>query len=172
MRSKSLLLLAGTVIGLGQASAAPAQSSLPQIEFISLADAEKMLRAIGAKVQRLEAPYHFSVTWPSGWSADGQLQNCEDKNSALNCRTLSIIAVNAKPKEISRAALMDFINEENSRSLYGVMFLDEHGNIVRRFTFFTTGNETASSGSLRILGWVQQVRRSQIALAKMKVTAE
>ena len=159
MRKIALTLAAAAPIMLGQASVASAQASLPQIDFLSPTDAERILRSTGAKVTRAEDPSHFLVVLPSGAKADAQLQNCEDRKSASNCRTLSVILTLAKPKEMNRAALLDFINEFNQHTVSVIIYLDEKNDVVLRFVFITTGNETIMSGAQKFAIWRQEIGR-------------
>ncbi|MGN3973545.1 YbjN domain-containing protein [Tsuneonella sp. SYSU-LHT278] len=106
----------------------------------------------------------YEIILPNGIPANAQLQNCEDKKTLSNCRTLSIIVNLQKPKGKNRADSLRIANEFNKNDIHGRSFVDEENDIITRFAFFVTGHEPSTSLATKLINWDAFVRSAVLSL--------
>lgn len=148
-------------MGLAAICAVPAnaQSANRTVEYITVEDAEMVLRAARTQATRNEDG-SFDIELVPGLMANGELQNCEDKAQALNCRTLSIVVNIGSPDGASREQVLELVNQCNRGDVYGRAFVNDRDTIVMRMSYIATGNEQLLSIVQKVLGWRAQVGRT------------
>lgn len=146
------------------------QAQNPGKEFLTPQDVERVFAATQAQAVRVknDAAVEYDVTLSWGPKVNAELQNCEDKARALNCRTISIIANLDHPENASRAELLEMVNQNNKRDIYGRAFLNDRDQIIARMAFIATGNETLRGLVYTFAGWQDHAWRFYIALYDKK----
>ena len=175
MRRSKLAILSITATGLialtpahVAAQSEPAQtdanSANVPVKFITRTDLSNAVSLIRPKVVFEDKGDHFLLVLPNTIRASGKLQNCEDPKTLKNCRTVSFIVTLLGPENKSREELLALVNQLNRTDIHGRTFLNQKNQVISRFTFFGTGNETLRSLAVNLINWDDAVRRNFLAL--------
>ena len=158
---------------LSATTAAQAQSEPPKLQYITPEDAERLFAGTQAKAVRIEkdteVEYEVTLNW--GLKLNAELQNCEDKARALKCRTLSIIANFGAPKGASRKELLEMVNRNNKRDVYGRAFLNDGNQIIVRMASIVSGQENLLNMAHKFAGWQYHLNRFYFELYDEKSAA-
>ena len=137
---------------------AGAQSANDPLSFVSEEDFLNAISLIQPPLAVEKTDNGFDLTLPNGIEANAQLQNCEDRATSSNCRTLSIIVNLLKPEGKSREELLELVNQFNKRDIHGRTFLNDGDQIITRWTFFATGHESSRGLATKLINWDAFVR--------------
>lgn len=137
---------------------AAAQSANDPLNFVSEQDFLNAISLLRPPLNVEKTANGFDLTLPSGIEANAQLQNCEDRATSSNCRTLSIIVNLLKPEGKNREELLELVNQLNKRDIHGRSFLNDGDQIITRWTFFATGHESSRGLATKLVNWDAFVR--------------
>lgn len=137
---------------------AAAQSANDPLSVVSEQDFLNAISLLRPPLDVKKTDDGFTLTLPNGLEANAQLQNCEDRATSSNCRTLSIIVNLLKPEGKSREELLELVNQLNRRDIHGRSFLNNGDQIITRWTFFATGHESSRGLATKLVNWDAFVR--------------
>ncbi|WP_337660988.1 hypothetical protein [Erythrobacter sp. Alg231-14] len=143
---------------------AAAQSANDPISTVSEDDFLNAMSLIQPAVNVERANGGFTFALPNGIEAEARLQNCDDRQTLSNCRTVSIIVNLLTPQGKSREELLTMVNDLNKQDIHGRSFLNDRNQIITRWTFFATGNENSRGFVVKLINWDEFVRSATLSL--------
>lgn len=165
MHTKLLVLNAIAAVSLATIPAqAQSQSANDPLSFVTEEDFLNAMSLFRPPLGIERDGNGFDVVLPNGIEANAQLQNCDDRETSRNCRTLSMIVNLGQPEGRNREELLALVNEFNKRDIHGRTFLNDTDQIIIRWTFFATGHESARGLATKLVNWDAFVRASIVSL--------